>query len=124
RSPRRLQRPSPTRIASNAPRGPMSLPVTRIASPSPARPRRRAPAPGLCAALLCGLLCACGDRQAATPRDAEAEALPAPAVEGAVTGTPQPGVAGIPSLGEGPPATLPTPEELGIADAANPETGL
>lgn len=75
------------------------------------------------------LLPACGDRRAEAGREtaAQAEGLPAPTAQGAVTGAPGVGRGDrTPSLGEGPPP-LPTPEELGIGDAtpaANPETGL
>jgi hypothetical protein len=80
------------------------------------------------------LLSACGDREADAGRDADTptESLPAPVADGAVTGAPD-GRAGdrTPSLGEGP-ATLPSAEELGIANVmpvesmpmVNPETGL
>jgi hypothetical protein len=80
------------------------------------------------------LLSACGDREADPGRDADTptESLPAPVADGAVTGAPD-GRAGdrTPSLGEGP-ATLPSAEELGIANVmpvesmpmVNPETGL
>lgn len=99
----------------------------------------------LCAPLLAALLLsACGDRgtDARRSADTQTESLPAPVADGAVTGAPD-GRAGdrTPSLGEGP-ATLPSAEELGIADVmpagsmpmgsmpmenmptVNPETGL